>query len=590
MLKTMIKNIAQELKYVTFFVFATIVLTWPTVVSLNTSISIRPDHFINLWNFWWVKTAIFNEAASFNWTDHIFYPTGIDLTRSGISLFNSVAGAFLNTFLSLNAAFNIIYLLHFTLSAWAFFLLTRYLTNNTLGSIMAGLIFTFCPFHYYYMHYLSAAAFEFIPFSVLFFLKTYRHGGFKNALLMVFCVGMLAATAHEYYLVYTFLIAVLLLLGGKLWDPRTSAFLGIRRLLLAGIPAAILVSIIYLPFILSIIGEGFTPSSNYHAHRTNNLLSYPWIGLPEFLFASWPTMLGYSTLLLIALGVRGVLKQKFWLMAGGSFLLLSMGETLKIRGIDLGPFLPYTYLKDMPIFSLLRKPDRCFLIVQFTVAILCAFSWKHVAAWFKNKRIKLLCWGICTAIIMIETTGIPFARFTYEAPSYLKNLSTSSEIQTLIHLPAAVRVYNLNGRYMFFQTFHQKKMPQGYVANLALTPENKSQITRLEQSYTDLLSGNAQPLLEELQLNNINLIIIHKTSLIGRSPFIPGKKLIWAPFFTVRHELVGCRQIGPFIEAPVPEQTIETQRNILQKKLGPPVYEDSEVLVFDANPIGQTAE
>jgi hypothetical protein len=143
---------------------------------------------------------------------------------------------------------------------------------------------------------------------------------------------------------------------------------------------------------------------------------------------------------------------------------------------------------------------------------------------------------------------------------------------------------------MFFQTFHQKKMPQGYVANLALTPENESQITRLEQSYLDLLSGNARPLLEELQLNNINLIVIHKTALIGRKPFIPGMKLIWAPFYTVRHELVGSRQIGPFIETPAPEETIEAQRKILQKELGYPVYEDSEVLIFDANPFGQAAE
>ena len=183
---------------------------------------------------------------------------------------------------------------------------------------------------------------------------------------------------------------------------------------------------------------------------------------------------------------------------------------------------------------------------------------------------------------MIETTGVPFARFTYECPSYLKNLSASSEVKALIHLPTASSpFYNMNGRYMFFQTFHQKKIPQGYVANLALTPENNSQITRMEQLYDDLLSGDAQPLLAELQINNIDLIVIHKTTLIGRSPFIPGMKVIWAPFYTVRHELIGSRQVGPFIETPIPEQGIEALRNIFQKELADPVYEDSEVLVFD---------
>jgi hypothetical protein len=89
----MMKTLGQEFKFYAFFVLSTVVLTWPIAVSLNKATSIRPDYFTNLWNMWWIKTALFNEAASFNWTDHIFYPTGINLTRHGISQFNSVTDA-----------------------------------------------------------------------------------------------------------------------------------------------------------------------------------------------------------------------------------------------------------------------------------------------------------------------------------------------------------------------------------------------------------------------------------------------------------------------------------------------------------------
>ena len=76
------------------------------------------------------------------------------------------------------------------------------------------------------------------------------------------------------------------------------------------------------------------------------------------------------------------------------------------------------------------------------------------------------------------------------------------------------------------------------------------------------------------------MLVIHKTSMELRKKFI-SHRAVWTPFFFVRRELVGSRQVGPFIETPIPEQGIEAQRNILQKELGRPVYEDSEVLVFD---------
>ena len=175
------KSVGKEFIYFAFFALATVVLTWPIAFSLDKATSIRPDYFTNLWNIWWIKTVLTNWQASPYWTDYIFYPAGISLIRHGISPLNSIAGALLSTFLSLHTAFNILLLLHFTLSAWAFFLLARYLTDNIPGSILAGLIYAFCPFHYFYMQYLMGTSFAFLPLSVLYFCKTYRHGGFKNS-------------------------------------------------------------------------------------------------------------------------------------------------------------------------------------------------------------------------------------------------------------------------------------------------------------------------------------------------------------------------------------------------------------------------
>jgi hypothetical protein len=154
--------------------------------------------------------------------------------------------------------------------------------------------------------------------------------------------------------------------------------------------------------------------------------------------------------------------------------------------------------------------------------------------------------------------------------------------------------YNTDSRYMFYQTFHEKKIPQGYVASLALTPDLKSKIAQLEKLYNDLLSGNARPLIAEVQKNNIDLIVLHKTFSGVRKPFIPRMK-IQAPFFIRRRGLVKSRQVGPFIDRPlvkIPQKLWEFDQNVdfevlrdnLKKELGEPRHEDSEVVVFDPNP------
>jgi hypothetical protein len=292
-------------------------------------------------------------------------------------------------------------------------------------------------------------------------------------------------------------------------------------------------------------------------------------------------MLGYSTLSLIILGYREVIKQKFWLLVGVFFLVLSLGTTLKIGAIDTNFPLPYKYLQHLPVFSLLRKPDRCFLVIQFSVALLCAFSWKHIATWFSNKKMKLVFWGLCTVLIITETTGIPFSRFTYESPFYLKDLAASSEVTSLLHVPSVPSgYYNKNGRYMFFQTLHEKKIPQGYITSLAVTPGHLLQMDRLEQLYNCLVSGNARPILDELQKTKIDLLVIHKTVLGRRKLLVNTQKTLWAPFFTLREKLVRSRQLGPYFSIPLPEHSIEIMKNALEKELGEPLHEDSKILVF----------
>lgn len=577
------------LRYLAFFVLAAIILTWPITSSLDRPTCIRPDYFSNLWNFWWVRTALVLETASPYWTDYLHFPTGISLARHTLSPLNSFAGALLSAVVSPHAAYNVLLLVHFSLSGWTFFLLARYLTGNTRGSLLAGLVYSFCPFHYSYMAQINVATFEFLPLAVLYALKVHRAGGVRNTLLMALFIGMVAASS-SYYLAYAFLVIGLVALGGKLWDNQIHFLPGLRRLVLAGMVAVAVVVVVSMPLVLTIVddieaGTSRTPLEDRRAARANDILGYSWLGPPEHITVSWPTMVGYSTLVLLVLGRRGVIKQRFWLLVGAVFFVLSLGGAMKVAGGETGIPMPYKYLSSLPGFAMLRKPDRAFLMIQFVIALLCAFSWQHLSARFKSSGRELACWVILTTAIMVETTGIPFARFAYDCPSYLADLAASgmgpsSKIKSLIHLPAHPGS-GIEGRYNYFQTFHGKKIPQGYVTSTALVDSVRIQASLLRSSYRSFADGDPERLTSELEKRGIDLVVVHKTVPKPRAPIELDGTTIWMPFVSVRRYLVGGRQIGPYVDTPVRKRVIRSQRRALEEALGPPIHEDSDILVFE---------
>ncbi|MFH1313226.1 MAG: hypothetical protein ABIJ00_08360 [Candidatus Eisenbacteria bacterium] len=578
------------LGYLAFFALAAIILTWPVVLSPARPISIRPDYFSNLWNFWWVKTSVLLEHTSPYWTDYLYFPAGISLARHTLSPLNSFAGAALSTIMNPHAAYSVLLLLHFALSGWALFLLAHYLTGNIRGSLLAGLVYSFCPFHYSYVAQLNIATLEFLPLAVLYALRVYRDGGVRNTVLMALFTAMIA-TSSSYWLVYAFIVIWLVALGGKLWSGGTRFVSGLKRIAIASMVAIAVVAVVSMPLVLAVVEDassGPPPAvqTGEKVFRANDLLGYSWVGPPERVIVSWPTMLGYSTLLLLVLGYREVVRQRFWLLIGAVFLVLSLGSALKVAGNSTGFPLPHRYLRLLPGFAMLRKPDRAFLMIQFVTALLCAFSWRHLSRLFKSPRRRLACWIVITCVIVVETTGIPFRQFAYECPAYLAGLGAPSgfdpapEIRSLVHLPV-MPGQGTEGRYNYFQTFHHKRIPQGYVTSLAIADSMRVRSDLLEEACDSLLSGSPGPLLTEVEKRDLDLIVIHKI-VSGRRPSLIDleRKIVWVPFLAVRRDLIKGRQMGPYVDTPVSRRELQYQKRVLERVLGQPVYEDSDVLVF----------
>lgn len=67
------------------------------------------------------------------------------------------------------------------------YLLSKYLIGNKLVSVIVGYIFTFCPYRMAHgLGHLQLISMEFIPFFILYLLKTFS----KNSKVNIFLAGV----------------------------------------------------------------------------------------------------------------------------------------------------------------------------------------------------------------------------------------------------------------------------------------------------------------------------------------------------------------------------------------------------------------
>ena len=194
---------------------------------------------------WWLRTSI-AEGRSPWWTEYLYYPEGISLKRHTLSPYNAGLGAFLGLFFSPHATFDLVMLWHLVFSGWTFSILARYVTGSTPGAILGGLVYSFAPFHLYYVCQVNVFTWEFVPLALLFFLRYYSEGRGRD--LVGVGLAMLAiAASTSYFVMYTFMMAGLLFLFGRAWDGSVSWRKGAGRTALAGIVGALGVVVRALP-------------------------------------------------------------------------------------------------------------------------------------------------------------------------------------------------------------------------------------------------------------------------------------------------------------------------------------------------------
>jgi len=193
-------NIFCHLLVIIGYLLLTLILTYPLVLNINTKVPGGSDAFQNLWNFWWVKKSVIDLGTSPYYTNYIYYPTGTSLALHTLSLFNSLLSIPLQYIFGLVTIYNILFIFSYVMSGYGTYLLVYYLTKDRKASFISGLMFAFCIYRsaHGFNGHLNLISTEWIPFYVLFLIKTFHEDDLKNAIIAAFFLFLVSLCSWIY--------------------------------------------------------------------------------------------------------------------------------------------------------------------------------------------------------------------------------------------------------------------------------------------------------------------------------------------------------------------------------------------------------
>ena len=491
-----------------FFAFLTIVFTYPLILKLDSAISgfdSTLEPYGNLWNFWRINHSWHNDF-SLSFTDLIAYPFGVSFKHNFPRVYFWDAMTFLFG-ISLNhfAAYNTQILINFVLSGFFMYLLVFSLTKNNPASIFSGLIFTFCPQHFFRSwEHIGLSYFQWMPLYLFALFNLRNRTNLKNYILSTLALLAVASfdTHYFYYMIIAtavlFIVESFHMLRIKKKIKESKAFL--KYLILTVITVVVLTIPQYWLYIRNIFSSSVSPSSHNPFQRPFDDLFYqsskplgyllPSVEHPifgrfteffvgDFLFGhsfvEHTLYLGWTTIILSFIAFRLWKKrqkievettdsEKRENFAIGYFLLLaivawffSQPPWWKIGSFRI--FMPsFLMYKVLPM---VRANCRFGILVLFASSVLAGFGLKSILDKIRTNSKKTVVAVCFCGLILFEFFHIP--------SEHVIDLSATPVVYEWLKAQRGdfvIAEYPLDTEgqvvsYLFNQTKHQKKMING---------------------------------------------------------------------------------------------------------------------------------
>ena len=468
---------------VCFYALAFALLTYPRIRQLSTHFwADWGDGFENVWNLWWVRTAVLELHQSPWHTTYLDYPFGISLHAHALGALNGFLAIPLSAFAGQVATHNLIIVLLFATSGLTAFLLVRALTGSAMAGLVGGWLFTFSAYHFAHAgSHLNLVAIEGIPLFLLCWVRLLASPGIGVALgaaLALFVVYL----CDYYYFAYS-VLAALLLLAAEAYTRRDARFI-LRRDYRGPLAVFAVVCALTTGMMIAAWVRAYrtSPFVGGHDPRAVSLdLLAPFIPGGHSRFAAWTSWywkaaggnlnensvyIGWGT---IALMIASFTRRRrapdanpplgrWWLLLA-VFAVLALGPRLHVFGREIpGVLLPYGWLDAVvPLLRLTGVPIRCFVIVTVAAAVLAAQGFRMLSS--AGGPARVLAVALLVAAVL-ETLPAPIAA-TAPRPLFATTLAAAPDSGPLIDLtepplPAGVALY--------LQTIHHQPIAFGHTS------------------------------------------------------------------------------------------------------------------------------
>lgn len=484
------------------FVALALLLTWPLVLYLGSAV-IGYEHCTNrmhVWVLWVVKQLIFEGYIPTD-SNYVFYPNGVSLVRLyGSDLFYPVVLSPLSALLSPGVVFNAKVLFSFTLAPYGVYRLLRHLDAEPVAAWVGGALFIATP--YFLLETFNGVsellAVEWVPFAVLFLLRSQEDGKVRHGLLAALFV-LLSAYASGYNVFFLLFFGLLLLGYRLLANLRGGAWRRAVRpwpLLVAGalsgvglVPLMLLhrmggtaesVKSEHVDILDPETGPKFDASADLERFFRPGRNQIPEIrisddGAIRKTNTTYSVYLGYG---ILALALCGLIlarpRAAFFGILAVFFVLLCLGPVLRVAGerIVVGstmiPLPAYLFYKILPGFEVtVRHTYRYVAMAHLGLAVMAGLGLAGLLARLKPDRrrtgIALGLFGLCLGeVLAIGPSPWPLPRATTQVDPIYHELARDPEPYPIIELPYSDYLEHLQPILMA-QTIHGKKLIAGAV-------------------------------------------------------------------------------------------------------------------------------
>jgi hypothetical protein len=578
------------------------VATYPLVARIGRAIpaAANGDSWVYLWNLWWVKRALINLHVSPYFTRDLHFPYGASLYFHTLNLLPDILALPIATMAGPAAAYNVIALTAFVLSGYGMYRLALYVLVRLdpaeekagaaipLAAFTAGVVFAFSSYRFVHLlGHLDLLSTEWLPFYVLFLLKTRNERGWINP---VVCALFLTATllTDAYYFLFL-LIFTAFLVAHTFWR-RTpalgaAALAPIVRIGAALATFAIIASPVLIPMLVLGRSAGRTANPAYDVDRFSaDLLAFV---VPSPLHPLWGDLvapvyqnisrnnsgvegvvfLGVVPILLALAGIRRYPAMRTsWLIAAGAFAAMAAGPTLHIAGraVSIVPsfLMPYGLLARLPYGDIPRVPARFAVMTTLCLSILAAAG---ALAVFKrhDSRRAITATFVLAVLIPAEHAILPLPVADASAPAFYERLRDEPARGGVLEVPIPDDPAAFPQR-MLYQTVHEKPVYGGYLAR-GLPPLAFEAVPGFSQFKAN---GPGMPGITDLAGTN-DIVVYDPMSM-------PALSRTAMNAYHVAYVVIDKRLMD--------SAGVERKRRVAETLLDARSYEDADVLAFTLTP------